>query len=565
MIHPRHRGHKTSFGLSAFPLTAVGLFLWLMIGVGALHTRADEMANRVVLLANSDDPNSLRVAQHYAKIRHVPEANILALPMTASETISWTTFVRSIWNPVEDELVRRRWIDAIPMDLFDELGRRKFSVSGHRIAYLIVCRGVPLRISHAAALYHAVPPYTDQSVVRTNAASVDSELSLLAWPNHEINAYLPNPFFEVDQPPELMRSKVIKISRLDGPSVEDALALVDHAVAAEIGGVAGRAYVDIGGNHPDGDRWLEDVARQLADLDFDTDVERSASTFSATARFDAPVLYFGWYTESLNGPFRLPGFQFPPGAIAVHIHSFSAATLHSSTSGWCGPLIARGVTATLGNVFEPYLQLTHRPDRLLKALARGDNWGDAVFYAQRVLSWQTVAIGDPLYRPFPAGASGLEEDLSRVPEEYRGYAMVREMRKRARESSSPPTTEATVAASGPASLAIAMETARRVSADDTRRRAEAVASVAALSHFRTDEWAVAHEAAEILNAGGLFADAFRIYRVLFDETPSLPAELRKAWRDDAVEAAHRVGDRDAGDRWQREVPERASVTNQQKK
>jgi hypothetical protein len=51
-------------------------------------------------------------------------------------------------------------------------------------------------------------------------------------------------------------------------------------------------------------------------------------------------------------------------------------------------------------VFEPYLQLTHRPDLLLRALLRGDNFGDAVVYAQPALSWHTIAIGDPLYRPF---------------------------------------------------------------------------------------------------------------------------------------------------------------------
>jgi len=42
----------------------------------------------------------------------------------------------------------------------------------------------------------------------------------------------------------------------------------------------------------------------------------------------------------------------------------------------------------------------HRPHLLLRALARGHNFGDAVYYALPALSWQGVAIGDPLYRPF---------------------------------------------------------------------------------------------------------------------------------------------------------------------
>jgi uncharacterized protein (TIGR03790 family) len=147
---------------------------------------------------------------------------------------------------------------------------------------------------------------------------------------------------------------------------------------------------------------MEQVVRQLAELGIETEVDREPSTFPAAARFDQSGLYFGWYAGTVNGPFTQPGFRFPAGAIAMHIHSFSAATLRDAASGWCGPFVARGVTATVGNVFEPYLQLTHRPDFLLRALARGENFGDAATYAQRALSWQTVAIGDPLYRPFRA-------------------------------------------------------------------------------------------------------------------------------------------------------------------
>ena len=58
------------------------------------------------------------------------------------------------------------------------------------------------------------------------------------------------------------------------------------------------------------------------------------------------------------------------GAVALHIHSFSAPTLRSDSAGWCGPFVARGVTATVGNVFEPYLDLTHRPNLLLQACRR---------------------------------------------------------------------------------------------------------------------------------------------------------------------------------------------------
>jgi uncharacterized protein (TIGR03790 family) len=375
--------------------------LLALVGFGGSSRADDDIAGRLILLANSNQPASLQVARHYADVRHVPLANIVILPMSSEETVSWSEFIDSIWNPLEAELVQRRWLDSIPMSLHDAEGRTKYSVSGHRISYLVICRGVPLRISNDPARYEHGPSFDDRSNFRANEAAVDSELSLLALPNHTIGGFLTNPLFGVDRPTTLQSQQVIKVSRLDGPALNEVLALPDRAILAERLGLKGRAYVDLGGNHPDGDRWLEEVVRQLEQLRITTVVDRKRTTFPADTPFESPVLYFGWYAERVNGPFLKTGFRFPDGAIAMHIHSFSAETLRRDSERWCGPFVARGVTATVGNVFEPYLQLTHRPDLLLRALARGDTFGDAVYFAQRALSWQTIAIGDPLYRPFP--------------------------------------------------------------------------------------------------------------------------------------------------------------------
>src|SRR5471032_2292667 len=127
------------------------LLFGLLAGAALAHAADDDLAARVVLLANSDDPDSLRIAHHYAEARGVPVANIVALKMPLTEAITWPEFLTTIWQPLEEELVRSKWIDAIPMKLTDTLGRRKYAVSGHRIAALVVCRGVPLKIEHDAA------------------------------------------------------------------------------------------------------------------------------------------------------------------------------------------------------------------------------------------------------------------------------------------------------------------------------------------------------------------------------------------------------------------------------
>lgn len=516
--------------------------------------RADDLAARVILLANSEDPDSAAIARHYAEVRGVPADNIIALPMSRSETISWTEFVQSIWEPLTAELVRRKWIDAIPMKLADAVGRTKYAVSGHRIAYLVPCRGVPLRIVHDPALYAPAPPFTNNPEFRTNAAAVDAELALLAQTNHAINGFAPNPLYHDDHPTALDAATVVKVSRLDGPTAAAALALVDHAVAGERTGVLGRAYIDIGGNHPDGERWLESAAKQLAELGFDTDVDRARTTIPATARFDAPVLYFGWYAGALNGPFALPGFQFPPGAIALHIHSYSAETLRSADARWCGPLIARGVAATVGNVFEPYLQFTHRPDLLLRALARGDTWGDAVCYALPVLSWQAVAIGDPLYRPFAVSFEAQWGNRAHLPPRLAGYAVLRKMNQLdAADKAAEATALARAAQREQPSFAVGFELAQRLqAAGDAKGAADTLGFVPLLGNYRTDEWALARNAAALLVECGQPAGATATYRNIF-RAKNLPRELRVAWLPEARAAAVAAHDSEQAETWQREM------------
>mgnify|MGYP001163270807 FL=1 len=385
---------------------------------------------RVLILANRDDGESLAIARHYAKRRGLPKSAIVSLPMPLTEQITWPQFVTSIWNPLLREAIARGDIDAISMDLKDELGRMKIAPSGHRLDALVICRGVPLRVAHDSTLLdERGNPLTANRSLRSVEGAVDSELALLALGSPPIAAFVPNPVFNASgaAAEEALRN-IIPVGRLDGPSADDAKALVDRAIEAERDGLAGRAYVDIGGPHRQGNEWLEACVPELTALGFETDVDKARATFGKQARFDAPVLYFGWYTSHLNGPFAEPGFRFPPGAIALHIHSYSASTLRSPTRGWAGPFVARGVTATFGNVGEPYLQFTHQPHLLLRALARGDTLGVAALRSINALSWKAIVLGDPLYRPFAVSADAQWDRRGKLSPAAETYARIRRMR-----------------------------------------------------------------------------------------------------------------------------------------
>lgn len=538
------------------PFRCAAVWIALALAFTVVVSAADDLAARVVILANRDDPDSLRIAEHYAAVRGVPAANLIALPLPQAETITWREFIRLVWQPLEAELVRQKWIDAIPMTAADSIGRTKYAASGHRIAYLVVCRGVPLRVMHEPEFFNLMPALTTKSEFRTNAGALDSELTLLAQPNYTINAFQLNPLFHHEHPGALELNQVVKVSRLDGPTVDDAYALVDRAVEAERRGLLGRAYVDIGGAHAAGERWFEATAQQLGELGFDLDVDRTPKTFPLSARFDAPVLYFGWYAGSVNGPFTLPGFRFPPGAVALHLHSFSAATLRSSEQNWCGPFLARGITATVGNVFEPYLELTHRPDYLLQSLARGDTFGDAAFYSLPDLSWQGIAIGDPLYRPFAVSLDDQWAARGQRDSSLSGYLVVRRMiALESRQENAAALALARETQRLAPSFAVGFALASRLqAAGDAAGAAAALAFVPLLEVYRSDEWALVHAAALLLAECHQPAAAITTMQNLFRQR-QFPRELRREWLPAAIDWATAAKNPELAERWRRDLAE----------
>lgn len=512
----------------AFPLLRLLCLLWptlLLIGTAAAAAPAagakasaqpDDLAARVVIVANSREPESVALAEFYAAKRGIPAANIIALDLPETESITWREFIDQVWQPLQDELVRREWIAAIPSKLLDRLGRRRSTITGHRISYLVTCRGVPLRI-------HSDPTLLDENLLkklppqfRTNESAVDSELSLLAQTDYEITAIVTNPLFKNVGASEVNAELVVKVSRLDGPAWADARRLVTSALAGEQHGLLGRAYVDLQGPHPLGDKWLEATRQQLEQLGFDGDTERTGATFSATARFDAPVLYFGWYAGDLDGPFLRDGFQFAPGAIALHIHSFSAATLHSPTSGWAGPLVARGVAATFGNVFEPYLEYTIHPDLLLEQLRAGRTLGDAAYFAMPMLSWQAIVIGDPLYRPFKISLEEQLKSLARLPGTLAPYAIIREANLLRQQGHAPEALarlQAGMRQYPHLALALALAHAE-LAANHPKAAVAAIDFAKLMPAHRAEDWTLAHEIAETLAANGARPSALQVYAAL---------------------------------------------------
>lgn len=376
-----------------------------------------------VAVVASRDPESAALARDYARSRAIPEANVilLALPASASASVDWPSYSRLILNPLRLELRRRGLLAGAMAEAPDGRGRVAFAAEGpQRLRWIVLCRGLPWLIRRDPGPDGKPPGASPAS----EAASVDSELALVASADGEPAGARPNPWFgkPADDP---AAPAVIRTARLDGPSDADVRRALAGARLAEARGLRGRAYVDNGGPYKEGDDWLRRVASLCRDLGFPTDVETTRAPLGAAARFDAPALYFGWYEPAPRGKLAEPEARLAPGAVAFHLHSFSAVELRSASMGWTGPLVGKGAALTFGNVAEPYLGLTLRPDRLLAGLASGLTAGEAAWAATPSVSWMGVIVGDPFYRPF---AVPLHEQLDpkRHPADaWSGYPYLR--------------------------------------------------------------------------------------------------------------------------------------------
>jgi len=287
-----------------------------------------------------------------------------------------------------------------------------------KIRYALLCYGVPLRIL-------ADPNVKEEGMeklrpeMRRNEAAVDSELALL--PMIEEHLPLSGPLrshvYGVTNTAMLNPTNgILLVSRLDGPSAEIARGLVDKALEAERDGLWGRAYFDLRNTtepgYKIGDDWIRNASEICRRLGFETVVDENPTTFPVGFPMSHIAFYMGWYDQDVSGPFTSPTVEFMPGAFAYHLHSISAVTLRSKDRGWVGPLLAKGATASMGCVAEPYLAGT--PDLTVftsRFVFSGYTFAEAAYACQETLSWQTTVVGDPLYQPFGTNPEELKNSL----------------------------------------------------------------------------------------------------------------------------------------------------------
>jgi len=401
-------------------MRAVAVLLFLTLGARAAIDPAS-----VVVVSAQGDAESAQLAAAYTKLRGIPATNRieLALPKGERESVTWAQYSRDILNPLRTELLRRKLIDGELGTVADDRGRLPLTLKGTpRVRWIVLCRGLPWRIRRDLG----PDGKTSGPSQASEAASVDSELCLLAAEDTLPNGPRPNPWFGTKDGAEPKGTeRLLRTARLDGPSLEAVQRSLRGMVEAERRGLRGRTYIDMGGPYAEGEAWFSQAAKVSRALGFPTDIDTSKGLIGADARFDSPAIYLGWYSGSPKGKLAESSALLAPGAIALHLHSFSGQALRDAKQGWTAALVERGAALTFGNVDEPYLTFTVRPDTLITELSQGSTAGEAAWRATPAISWMGVIVGDPLYRPFARDLQTQLTDFGRQPEPAGAYAVLR--------------------------------------------------------------------------------------------------------------------------------------------
>jgi uncharacterized protein (TIGR03790 family) len=369
----------------------------------------EDLAAHLLVVYNANDPDSQGLAQYYADRRGIPAERVLAISAPVGEEITRAQYEDTIRSPIVSYLIQKDWMSRQPQRV--RVGGRILDLlvaTRNDIWAIVLMRGVPLKIAPDPS---DVDSMEFEPELQTNAAAVDSELALLPVYGLPRGGYVPNIFFD-DQitgikqvGPELARNMVL-VTRLDGPRASDVRRMIDDSLEAEKNRLAGLAVIDSRGltdvkdGYTSGDMWLRSARDSLVQDGWKVDFDDKPDVLPVSDPCNHVAIYLGWYHDGAIGPWVTPPNRFVPGAIAYHLHSFSAATVRNAESGWVGPLIAHGADATMGMVYEPYLALTPHEDIFTRRLLQGDYFAEAAYASERGLSWMLTVVGDPLYRPF---------------------------------------------------------------------------------------------------------------------------------------------------------------------
>lgn len=318
---------------------------------------------------NKASTESMQVGTYYRSKRKIPRENMLFIDVSRTEEISNGEYKSGIETPVREAIKK----------------------SGNQIDFIVLTKGVPIRVRQGKCSVDALLAVMDMSIKPIDVKDESTIQKAV------------NPYFKKDEPFSRKKFGFYLVTRLDGYTLADAKRLIDNSIAAKPD--KGPFFFDEAGNrnssgYVDMQRTLTRANTMLQGKGYDSSIDKTA-TFIAP---EEPLMgYASW--GSNDGAFNLATYKkikFKPGAICETFVSTSGRTFKKVTGGQSliTDLIASGVTGIKGYVSEPFTFALAKPDILFDRYTSGRNLAESFYAASQVLRWKDIVIGDPLCNPY---------------------------------------------------------------------------------------------------------------------------------------------------------------------
>ena len=381
-------------------------------------------ADRVLVIRNARSPISCAIADDYAHRRGV--ANVLTVQCQdaatdpARETIAFADYERDIEKPLRARLAAHPGTD-----------------------FIVLTKGIPIRIGDAPDLRHGKARMClDSRLAALDYETKPDSVSVLLTDGGWNGTAWANRYWDRGTRFSHARYGGYLVTRLDGYTQADAIALTTRALAAEALAAAygdGVILLDTCPSFGYADKAAQPkrltpgaasadglqlhVVGELSYNEFNADMQRAYDLLHAAG---VPVElaqakafagerkdllgYISWGSnDSRFSATAYHSLRFAPGAIGDTAVSTSARTFLPTQGGQSliADLIAQGITGVKGYTDEPLLQAIASPTVLYDRYTRGWTLAESFYAASRFVGWQDVVIGDPLCRQYRPGVAAL--------------------------------------------------------------------------------------------------------------------------------------------------------------
>ena len=368
----------------------------------------------MLLVVNIDSLVSRTIADDYAQKRKVE--NRLSIQCqdsalnTGNETITLAAYTQAIETPVREYLAAHTNID-----------------------FIVLTKGIPIRITGASM--GSCDEHSQEPKNIRGHPSVDSTLAALDYDHlpgtlkiditgsGAIGCAYSNRYWNATEPFSHAKFGGYLVSRLDGYTQADAMALVSRALEAEQGLTNGSVLFDVQPIFGLGDKATQPapitgttILRESPWDEYNADMRRAHDLLverGMATELDMTETFVGGRSNLLgcfswgsnDARYSKAAYQtlfFAPGSLSDTAVSTCARTFLPTKGGQSllVDLIAHGLTCGKGYVDEPLLQANASPSIVLARYTSGYTMAESFYAASHFVGWEDVIIGDPLCSPY---------------------------------------------------------------------------------------------------------------------------------------------------------------------